>query len=363
MRRVTELERYEEGFRKAGLPMLIEDYSPAADIFNRAVPLLGLVFLGEMLVVLNRQWSTIANIAAVLGGLAILLLAIALSNRARGDSFRAVPRSVGWVELAGFVIIPALLPGVISDHWGIATLTALANIAILALILGVVGFGVLSIISWAMSRFLGQLASSFALLVKAVPLLMIFALILFLTTEMWQVFASLNDLSLGLLIALFLALGVTFLVARLPVEVARIEEDAGEGPPLKKRQRFNVGLVLFVSQSLQVLVVSLAVGLFFIVFGVLTVDAKILDSWIHTSGHVLVSFNLGGREAILTRELIRVAGALAAFTGLYFTISMLTDATYRHEFLDQLTGEMRQTFHRHTEYLKLRARSEGPSRD
>ena len=44
--RIAELER---GFRRAGLPLFIEDYSATTDVFNRVVPLLGLVFLGEML--------------------------------------------------------------------------------------------------------------------------------------------------------------------------------------------------------------------------------------------------------------------------------------------------------------------------
>ena len=36
---------------------------------------------------------------------------------------------------------------------------------------------------------------------------------------------------------------------------------------------------------------------------------------------------------------------------------MLTDSTYREEFLDELTGEMRQTFRARAEYLRLRAAS------
>lgn len=45
----AELEAFETAFRREGLPMLIEDYSPAYDIFTRAVPLLGLVLLLEVL--------------------------------------------------------------------------------------------------------------------------------------------------------------------------------------------------------------------------------------------------------------------------------------------------------------------------
>jgi hypothetical protein len=59
-------------------------------------------------------------------------------------------------------------------------------------------------------------------------------------------------------------------------------------------------------------------------------------------------------NGVITEELLRVSGVLAAFTGIYFAISMLTDDVYRREFLDDLTDEMRNTFRARTEYLRLR---------
>jgi len=355
---VTTEAEYERAFRKAGLPLLIEEYSPASDIFNRAVPLLSFVLLIEILGPLNSNWSLWQNLAAVIVSLAVILAAMGLTNRLRGRSFFSKPNRVGKIELAGFVILPALLPGLISDHWGIAALTALGNLLLLGLILGVVGFGLVSIIRWGVSRLLGELSRSLGLLVKAVPLLMIFSLLLFLTPELWEVFAQLDDLSLGILIGLFVLLGSSFLVARLPNEVESLEKSAGgDGPPLNHRQRFNVGLVLFVSQSLQVLLVALAVAAFFVVFGLLTVNAELISGWIKETPNVLFGFRIGDREAQVTTELIRVAGALAAFTGLYFAISMLTDDLYRREFLHQITDEMKVTFQRRAEYLAIREKS------
>lgn len=355
---VTDAERtrdYERRFRRAGLPLFIEGYSPASDIFNRAVPLIGLVFFLEMLGAIDLQWSVAANLAAALGGLLILLVGIALTNRARGRPARSVPQTVGWPELSGFVWLPALLPVVFGGQWRSALVTAGLNLAFLALILGVVGFGLLFILRWAGARLLSQVASSLELFTKALPLLMIFSIVLFLTTEMWQVFTEVDGLSLAILGALFVGLGTAFLVARLPVEVRALERQVdAAGPELRGRQRLNVGLVLFVSQSLQVLLVSLGIGIFFVALGLLMVDARVLHDWIGTGGDVLLRFSIGGRQAILTTELLRVAGAIAAFTGLYFTISMLTDDLYRREFLDELTAEMRQTFEDRGEYLHLR---------
>ena len=361
MRPVSSEDRladYERGFRRAGLPLLIEGFSASTDVFNRAAPLLALVFLAEMLGAIQLDWSVLGNIAAALGGLAILLVAAIALNRARGRPPLALPEDVGRGELAAFVALPALLPLIFGGQWRSAAVTAVANLALLALIYGVIGYGLLSIVRWALARLLSQLASSLALLMRAIPLLMIFSVVLFLTVEMWEVFSDLPLASLAVLAGLFVALGTSFLLARVPREVRSLEREAGgEGPELDHRQRLNVGLVLFVSQALQVLLVSLAVGAFFVAVGVLVIDADVLRSWIGSGGNVLVTIDLFGHRGILTEELLRVSGAIAAFTGLYFAISMLTDDVYRREFLDELIGEMRDTFRARAEYLRLRART------
>ena len=351
-RRIAQLER---GFRRAGLPLFIEDHSAATDVYNRAVPVLGLVFLGEMLGALNLDWSLAANVAAALGGLAILLAAVAAINRRNGHPALAIPRRVGRAELAGFVLLPALLPLIFGGQWRSAVVTAAANLLVLGLIYGVVGYGLGSIVRWVLGRLAGQLASSLVLLARAIPLLMLFSVDLFLTTEMWQVVGEVPDASLALLTAMFVALGTAFLVARLPHEVRALERDAGgDAPALDRRQLLNVGLVLFVSHALQVLLVSLAVGAFFVALGLLLIDAEVMTSWLGSEGHVLVRADALGIQAVLTEELLRVAGAIAAFTGLYFAIAMLTDEVYRREFLDEVTAEMRSSFVARSEYCRLR---------
>jgi hypothetical protein len=352
----TDLAGYERGFRRAGLPLFIAGRSAASDVFNRAVPLLGLVFLGETLGALNLEWSPLANVAAVAGGLAVLLVAIALTNRARGRRAVGIPQDVGRVELALFVIVPALLPLAFNGQWRSALVTAVANLLLLALVYGVVGFGLTSILRWTAGRLAGQLRASLELFARAIPLLMIFSVVLFLTTEMWQVFSRLPTASFVGLALLFVALGTTFLVARLPREVRAIEREAGaDAPPLDGSERANVGLVMFVSQALQVLSVSVAIGAFFAALGVLVIDLEVTRSWIDPAEpDVLLQFTLFDHTAYVTAELLRVAAAIAAFTGLYFAISMLTDDVYRREFLEELTSEMRESFRERAEYLRLR---------
>ena len=52
-----------------------------------------------------------------------------------------------------------------------------------------------------------------------------------------------------------------------------------------------------------------------------------------------------------------MSGAIAAFGGVYYAIAVLTDSTYREEFLEDIVGELRETFALRTEYLALRGSS------
>ena len=52
-----------------------------------------------------------------------------------------------------------------------------------------------------------------------------------------------------------------------------------------------------------------------------------------------------------------MSGAIAAFGGVYYAIAVLTDSTYREEFLEDIVGELRETFALRAEYLSLRGSS------
>lgn len=353
------LREYESSFRRAGLPLFSEDTSPFEDVFNRALPLLGLVFIGELMGAVNLDWPWWQNLLAVAGGLAIMLVAVGLLNHSRGRPFSTIPQRLGKTELAGFALIPALLPLVFGGQLTSALVTLGANVVLLALIYGVVGLGLISIVRWVAGRIVTQMRSALTLIARAVPLLAIFVLLSFPTQELWGIFSFPKAGIYALIVAMFVGLGTIFLAVRLPQEARRLEREVGgESPPLRGRQLLNVGLVMFVSQALQVLLVSAMIGVFLTVFGVLAVDDQLRTQWLGDPGNELLSLTIFGERLELTSELLRVAGGLAAFTGFYFAIAMFTDSTYRQEFLDELTGEMRQSFADRAEYLKLRGRGD-----
>jgi hypothetical protein len=248
------------------------------------------------------------------------------------------------------VVVPALLPLIFGLQVVSAMVTAAGNLALIGAIL-LIAYGLPSILRWAASRLVGQLAASVLLLARALPLLLIFALVLFINTEMWQVLSGTPGPFLALLTGFFAAFGTVFIALRIPREVSALELEARSGPPLSPSQRANVGLILFTAQALQVLVVAVGVGLFFVVFGLLAIGPDVLKAWLGEPVRELATFRLFGHDAVLTEELLRVSGGIAAFSGLYYAIAVLTDSTYREEFLEELTGEMRQTFELRADYL------------
>ena len=124
--------------------------------------------------------------------------------------------------------------------------------------------------------------------------------------------------------------------------------------PLSRRQRGNVLLVALFSQGLQVVLVTLLLGAFFVVFGVLTITPEVMASWLGHRGDVLVEVGALGRDLRLTEELLKISAFLASFSGLYFTVVLVTDGTYREEFFDEILAELRQTFAVRAVYLRAR---------
>jgi hypothetical protein len=352
-KRIRELER---GFRRDGLPNLIVDLSAAEDIFTRAIPFLVVVFVVEFVNALDIKAGW-ANFLLALGGAAVLIGGFGLLNVVRGRPFFSIPARVGPPELVAFVVLPALPPMLFSGQFLFGFNTILANATILLLAYLVVGFGLVAIVRWAGARFFVQLGTSVTVLVRAVPLLLFFSLVMFFTSEVWQVFTATGVGVYWVAIGMFVLLGTVFLSVRLPGVVREIQAESNIGDvPLRRRERLNLAAVALISESLQVLFVSAAVWLFYVVLGTLLVATQVRVAWLAEPGTVLWELALLGERVQVTSELLRVAVGVAAFAGLYYAVAILVDAAYRDQFVDGLSTELRATFERRSEYLELQRR-------
>jgi hypothetical protein len=368
-------ERTEAWFRSRGVPHFIEGYSAARDILTRAVPLLTLIFLVEVLGAANLDWPWWGNLLAVLGGMAILLVAWVGLNALRKRPLLARPDSIGAPEVALFVLVPAVLPLAFGGQVVSAVVTATANLLLLGVIYLGTSYAVFPMLRWAFVRFGRQLGGIIRLLVRALPLLMLFITFLFLQNEVWQTTADLEDPWYWIVLGSIVGLAVLFLGTRLPGELgvlARFDswEDVTalvddtpvepvcsrvtppvDTPPLRKRQWGNVWLVAMFSQGLQIVLVSLLIGVVMVGFGMVTVSPELIGSWTGAKTDVLASVELFGEELFLTEQMLRVAGFLSAFSALYVSVSAVTDEAYRAEFSDQIAAELRQAFAVRAVYL------------
>ena len=117
---------------------------------------------------------------------------------------------------------------------------------------------------------------------------------------------------------------------------------AGDEPisiePLDGRERLNLALVTIFNQALQITFVAITVYGFFVLLGWLAIPPDTVGVWIAGEPSALA----GSGRHVVTEELLRVAGFLAAFTGMYFTVVLSTDATYREEFAEDVAPQIRQ---------------------
>jgi hypothetical protein len=349
----VDLADYERRFRRAGLPMLVEDRTAREDVWTRAAPVLALVLVAELLLAGNAGWPIWANLLVLLGAVAALTAAVAVVNRLRGRPALALPEDVGAIELGAFVAIGGMLQ-LIGGQTTSAWVVALANLGLLLVLYVWIAYGVASILRFTGRRVREQLVAALGLLARAIPLLLLFSVVLFINTEMWQVFSGMNTATVIATGVLLVVVGSAFLAVRLPREVAHIESDMAAGPPLRRRQRLNVGLVLFVTQALQIALVAVAVGAFFVAFGALVISAEVIESWTGTDGREIFSLDIGDIDVRVTVDLLRVSAGIAALSGLYYSVAVLTDSTYREEFLEELTGDLRSIFADRARYLELR---------
>jgi hypothetical protein len=288
--------------------------------------------------------STRADVAAALGRRRLVVLAATSAVLAAavgvGAGLWAGDGSVGVSAGAGVAVLRV----------GLYALTALRGA---------------QVARWAARRTLSSLGLLFPLVTRALPMLLLFVTFLFINAEVWQVASRMDDGVLWVSVLLFAAVAVGFLMVRLPEELDRADGEldaehltaACQGTPLAEYARLstrqveqaadggaarmtglaraNLLLVLLVSQALQVLLLAVAVFVFFLVFGIVAIDAGVVRSWTGDPPTWVI-----GDLPVLSLELARVSVFLAAFSGLYFTVYAVSDETYRAQFFASLLAQL-----------------------
>ena len=247
---------------------------------------------------------------------------------------------------------------------GTALVTALWTAGVLAAGYAVTALRAWGIARWAARRALGDLGLLVPLVTRALPLLLLFTTFLFINTEVWQVASALKRSLLWATVLLFSAVGVGFLLGQLPEEVRKVIKQVRDGGlaeacretpfedaardlgdriddvSLSSRQRANLLLVLLIAQAVQVLLLAAAVFGFFLAFGVVAIGEDIIETWTGSKPTALQLFNSHALGGPVSNELFQVSVFLAAFSGLYFTVYAVSDATYRDQFFTRISRDL-----------------------
>ena len=366
-------ERTERWFVRRGLPHFIADYSASTDIFTRATPVLLLILLAELPIDSRLRSLPGGRIITPLIALLAITGVYMLVNRLRGRRLLQRPSSVGGWELAAFVLAPALV------HYGLKqTLAPSIGLALLnAVLLGVIyvwtSYALLPVLLWAVGQAVRQVADVLNLLMKSLPLLLLFVIFAFVNADTFSMASAVRIPLLAIGLGIVVALGAMFLIVRTPRQLRELGsfEDWAEvrrlyagtpaeaatptspAPPdelaLSWRERVNISLLIISAQAVQVALVTLAVGAFFIVLGLFLIPTETIALWGGLSPEQLAEHKIGpaqrifGTEVVLTRELLVVAAFVAVISGLQFLVAALTDQTYRAEFTGDLAAGLRKS--------------------
>ena len=213
---VSHLDEIERWFVARGLPHFVERQDSPARIWARALPLLVVAYLLLGLNALDLEdWSVGENLAAAAFVVAVLLVTWVVANRVRGRRPLERPRRVGPAELAVFVIAPAV-PSIVFGQWRDGLETIIEAIAILAVLWAITSYGVLPLLRWAGQRTAAQLPLLFNVVIRAMPLLLLFTTFLFINAEVWQVAGTLNGIVYVAVLGIFFVLGAVFVLSRIP---------------------------------------------------------------------------------------------------------------------------------------------------
>jgi hypothetical protein len=228
--------------------------------------------------------------------------------------------------------------------------------------------GVGSVVGWAVRLALSQLVAAWALLVRALPVVLLSVLVLF-NTAVWTVAATLSPVRFGFALDIFLVIAAAFVV-RGTIEHAKptliaaassphyapqlagtpFEDlpDPMEVRPLTRGERFNVVVNLAASQLVRIFAVALVTQLLFFVVGLVMFTPQLLREW---TQHSLTHAVLFGCPIPVSQAFINMTFFLGSLTFMYVSARAVGDGEYRHEFLDPLIEDLKLTLLARNRYL------------
>ncbi|BBZ04085.1 integral membrane protein [Mycolicibacterium chitae] len=361
--RRAEAERW---FLRNGLPYVLRPGTLVRRVVSRSAPAqaaFALVMLSSILVVAVTGEHTIdidgtpTRTEWFVLFIVVLVLPAATLTGWLTNRVESVPRR-RLIALASVGI--ALLGAVFGGPSVLVFVDIVLDVVIIGLILLCTATGVGAILGWAARMTLTNLASIGALMLRALPVMLLTVLVFF-NSPVWTMASTIGRGRLWLALLFLFAIAAVFLVSNtmhrvrpiLDPDAKRDEdaktlagtpfEDLPDRPrrvPLSAAERLNVVYVVALSQLVQVLTVAVATGMIFMVFGLILISPELLDAWTNggpSDGQVF------GMTLPIPDALIQMTMFLTALTFMYLAARAVGDAEYRAQFLDPLLDDLRRT--------------------
>jgi hypothetical protein len=329
----------------------------------------------------SRSAPTLTGFAVVAG----CVLTIFLLTGHTGVDIDGEPSAVEWVVLG---IVALALPLAAISGWAVARMTTnraqaitstiavafcagteaisdgafglLATAAVVASTLALTSSGVGSIIGWAIRLTLSQFAAAGALLIRALPVVLLSVLVFF-NTYVWIMSATISAPRLWLALGLLVVIAAVFVISgtfekaspllqsatasarhaeRLADTPFEHMSDPDEPDPLTKGEWLNVIFVLAATQLAQILMVAIVTASLFFVLGLILLSPELLAAWTRNGSS---DGTLFGMTLPVPQALIYITLFLAALTFMYICARAVGDGEYRERFLDPLIDDLKLT--------------------
>lgn len=359
-------EETEWWFIRQGLPHFIADYTATEKVLPRAVPALVLAFLLSVFTTANPGWSLWRKGRFLVVSFLVLVVIWAGINRVRGLRPFRLPATVGPVEVALFVSIPSALDLLIRTP-PVAGRTFVVKVVQLGVIYYATSYGLVPMAYWNFRRVAEHIDLVFHMIERTLPLLLLAVTFLFFNGPAWKTITVTVLPRYLALLFLFVGVTVLFLYQTVSSEVGyeelstfdsvdevteycagspveRIAASANElpaPPALSRREWANLRLMAMVSLWAYVAVGVLAVMLFFVLFGLLTIPTEAVTLLVGRPAEPVFTVTFFRSPLSLTRELMRIAGFLSVFAGLYLTVHGATDQVFRRELGGKVATDVR----------------------
>lgn len=363
---VEQRRAADKWFLERGLPAVLRPGRLVRRLWPRSAPALAAfaVFMLNSAVVVLVTGKHTVNIEGgptraewFVLGLVVLVLPIAslvgwLVSRISTVHARTLAATVAVVVAIAGGIVGGPSPRVLVD--------LLFEAIVIAIVLALTASGLGSIMAWTAQTTFSHLAAAGSLMIRALPVLLLTFLVFF-NSPVWLMAATVSRARLWLALVFLALIAAAFVVtvtidrfrpaidAPEPVagQVAQLADtpfaampDPSRTQAFNRAERLNVLFVLVVSQLAHILVVAVVTAMIFLILGLIILSPELLAAWTRNGSS---DGTFLGMTIPVPQALIQVTMFLGALTFMYVSAKSAGDATYRTQFLEPLSDDLRLT--------------------